>query len=425
MSGWRWRRMAVAGVAGVACVAAAGCGESRSAAGVQGPYAKDVAEAMPKVERATGLRFKRAPTVESRTRAQVRAFLERKFNDELPQKELAGIERAYKRLGVIPESMALRPYLLNLLGEQVAGFYDPGTKTLYVVEGASDAMLAATLNHELVHALQDQYVNLDSIQKIEGDNDRQSAAQAVIEGQAQLESMKIVLGTGDIASRLPGGWDRVRETIRENQASMPIFANAPMFLQETLLFPYLSGAEFMRQFESRRPGRVPYDSMPLSTEQILHVDAYFPRRAAAPRLVLPPLGGVTDAYENDLGEFEMRLFLYQHLQDQSAAARGAAGWNGDRYVVFRAGGGDAIAWASTWDSAVDAAEFHDLLDKVITKRFPGASARGSGTSKRYDAAGRSIAISTALVGGRPAVLYVDVPAGARTDVFELTRVQVR
>ena len=56
--------------------------------------------------------------------------------------------------------------MLELLTEQVVGYYDPATKVLYVVDGAEPAMVNVTVTHELVHALQDQYLNLDSIQKI-------------------------------------------------------------------------------------------------------------------------------------------------------------------------------------------------------------------------------------------------------------------
>ena len=98
-----------------------------------------------------------------------------------------------------------------------------------------------------MHALQDQYISLDSIQKVRDDNDRQAAAQAVFEGQAVTSRSPAMLGGTNIAINLPGGWDRVRDMIRESQSSMPIFAAAPDVIQETLIFPYLSGAEFVPQ----------------------------------------------------------------------------------------------------------------------------------------------------------------------------------
>jgi hypothetical protein len=414
---------------GLAALAACGRDGGANGAGTAnaGPYAKEVGEAVPRIEKALGLPFKTPPKVERRSKDEVRTFLTRKFNESMPAAELSGIERTYRRFGLISDSLQLRPFMLELLTEQVVGYYDPATKVLYVVDGADPAMIGVTVTHELVHALQDQYLNLDSIQKITGDNDRQVAAQAVIEGQATFEQVQAMLGSSNLAAALPGGWDRVRDMIREGQSSMPVFSSAPMIIQETLIFPYLSGAEFMRRFEETNPGGVPFDSMPVSTEQILHAQSYFERRDVPTRITLPELGGGARAiYANNLGEFETRLFLFQHLQDQNAAIRGAAGWDGDRYALFETQGGDGIAWVTTWDSKIDAGEFFDLMDTLILKRFRGAKPKAATSESRtYDVGGRTIQVTTTEVDGRPVVLYLDVPAGAPTTVVDLTSVTLQ
>jgi hypothetical protein len=392
-----------------------------------GPYAKQVDEAVPRIEKAMGLPFKTAPRVERRSKDEVRTFLMQKFNESMPAAEISGIERTYRRFGLISDTLQLRPFMLELLTEQVVGYYDPAAKVLYVVDGADPAMVSVTVSHELVHALQDQYLNLDSIQKITGDNDRQVAAQAVIEGQATFEQVQAMLGTNNLAGRLPGGWDRVRDMIREGQSAMPVFSAAPMIIQETLIFPYLSGAEFMRHFEEVRPGKVPFGEMPLSTEQILHTPSYFESPDPPTVVTLPELaGGAKSVYSNNLGEFETRLFLFQHLQDQNGAIRGAAGWDGDRFVLFDTKGGDGIAWVTVWDSRIDAGEFYDLVDTSILKRYRNAKPRAATSDARtYDVGGRTIQLNTTEVGGRPVVLYLDVPAGAPTDALDLTKVTLR
>ena len=84
-----------------------------------------------------------------------------------------------------------RAFMLELLSEQVVGYYDPAKKVLYVVDGAPEEMVNVTIAHELVHALQDQYINLDSLEKLTYDSDRQTAMQTVIEGQATFaEAMR-------------------------------------------------------------------------------------------------------------------------------------------------------------------------------------------------------------------------------------------
>jgi len=392
----------------------------------EGPYGKQVADAIPKIENAVGLKYKHPPKVETRSKEQVREFVMAQIKDSVAAKEMQGMSATYKRLGMIPDSLDLPKFLVDLLEEQIVGFYDPKTKVLYVVTDAPKEALGITITHELVHALQDQYISLDSTQQTQGQNDRSSAAQAVFEGQAVYEQVAVMLGGANVATNLPGGWDRVREMIPENQSSMPIFARAPLVIQETLIFPYLSGAEFVRNFTDRNPGKSIYDDMPVSTEQVLHPSAFFGKRDDPTQITLPPLKGATPVYENTLGEFETRLFLFQHLNDQNTAVQGAAGWDGDRFVLFNTPQGQGIAWASVWDSPTDASEFYDAIGKAIEKRYGVTSSAAAGaTSKSYSGAGRSIQLVTDEIGGRPVVLYVDVPAGANPGVIDFSAIKLK
>ncbi len=391
----------------------------------EGPYAAQVTEAVPMIEKAVGLKFKSAPKLETRSKAQVREFIARQFTEPKALSDLAGEEKAYKRLGMIPDTLKLQPFIMSLLEEQIVGYYDPKTKVLYIVEGSAKDAVGVTVPHELVHALQDQYVSLDSIQKIEGSNDRRTAAQAVFEGQAVYEQISVMLGGANVAINLPGGWDRVRELIRDSQASMPIFAGAPMVIQETLIFPYLSGAEFVRNYKERKPGAVLYDDMPASTEQILHPSSFFGTRDAPTTIVLGPLANATEIYQNTLGEFETRLFLFEHLKDQNEAVRGATGWDGDRYVVVNTPQGEGLVFFTVWDSSVDAGEFYDIAGQGIEKRFKtkGVTAADK-LSKSYTAGGRSLKLTTAEIGGRPVVIYVDLPAGANASIVQPAQVRM-
>lgn len=384
----------------------------------EGPYAEEVAQAVPMIEKAVGLKFKVPPKVEMRSKAQVREFVLKQFTEAQAVSDIAGQEAAYKRLGMIPDTLKLQPFLTNLLEEQIVGYYDPRTKVLYIVEGAAKDIAGITITHELVHTLQDQYISLDSVQKIRDDNDRLASAQSVFEGQAVYEQIAIMLGGSNIAINLPGGWDRIRDLIRESQASMPIFAAAPRLIQETLIFPYLSGAEFYRNYKERKPGTVIYQDMPVSTEQIIHPAAFFVNRDAPTRVSLGTLSNATSTYQNGIGEFETRLFLFEHLNDQNEAVRGASGWDGDRYAIVSTPQGPGIAWLTVWDSPVEAGEFYHIAGQSIEKRFSTKPATGSGELlKRYAAAGRTIQLSTTEVAGRPVVIYADVPAGANANII--------
>ena len=402
-----------------------GCTKEPSGA-YKGPYEREVNIAIPAIEKSAGFPFKRMPKVETRSKDEVRGYLEKKFAESSPALELAGTERAYKLLGLLPDSLDLRKFMLKLLAEQVVGYYDPATKVLYVVQGVDKKdggeLIQITIAHELVHALQDQYVNLDSLEKLHGENDRQAAMQAVMEGQATYEQLASMVG-GQSALNMPGSWDRVRRVIRDSQGSMPIFASAPLLIQETLLFPYLSGAGFVKAFKERRPGQAPYAPLPQSTEQILHPEKFFDLVDAPIRFRLPKPNTGSVVLENELGEFETRLFLYQHLKDLGVAGQGSDGWGGDRYMVVSTGGGAAISWLSLWDTPVDAAQFRDAAERTIERRFGVAvGAGGTGNTRRFTAKGRTIELTAAMVLGKAAVLYTDVPAGTSTNLIDLANV---
>ena len=419
-------RALLAAVAALCLVTAC---DRRPKRGGDGPYADRVADIVPKLEKSTGLRFKTPPKVETRSKAEVRQFLERTFAESQGAKDLAAKSAVSKRLGMLPDTLDVRKLYVDLLTEQIVGFYDPKTKVLYVVDGAAPEEAGFVVGHELVHALQDQYFNLDSLQNVQGDDDGVLAAQSVMEGQAVYEQLSTELGAGNVAERLPGGWDRIRQEIRERQGSMPVFAAAPTLIQEGLIFPYLSGAEFMRRFKAHRPGQSPYGDMPASSEQILHEPAYFGATRDRPlHVTLPALAGATTSYENDFGEFETRLFLFQHLGDQNAAIRGAAGWGGDRYALMDTPRGQGLVWVSVWDTPVDAAEFDDLLGQAVAKRYgvkQPSSAGSGGGARSYDVGGRHITVSAAEVQGRPAVIYTDFPTGANVGALDPSKVGVR
>ena len=403
----------------------AGC-DRREYYGAEG-LQRRVDRAVPQIEEATGLKFKTPPTLQTRSRAEVRDFLLTKFNESTPAEQLRGEEIAYKLFGLLPDTMDLRRFLLELLTEQIVGYYDPETKVLYIVEGAADDITGVTITHELVHALQDQYVNLDSIQKLKGNSDRAAAAQAVLEGHATYKQMEIMLGSSNLATRLEGGWDRVRESIRESNTAMPIFSSAPMAIQETLLFPYLSGAEYVRRFERHRDKATIFDSLPASTEQILSEESYFGATRDNPTDITlpPPRSGADAVHEESMGEFGTRLFVYQHTKSLPDAVGAAHGWDGDRYRVIRVGEETGIVWMTVWDSATDAAQFVDAVGQGIGKRYrtgaPSVTRRGVRT---YTGRDRTVVITPSEVGGRNVVMYVDVPTGTSPSVIDPARISI-
>jgi hypothetical protein len=356
-----------------------------------------VQQMMPAVERAMGLRFRQQPVVLRRSRAQVHDYVIHKFDDDLPPAELAGAQAAYRLFGLIPDTLDLRRSMIDLLTEQVAGYFDPDSNALFIPVDIDPSQARLVISHELVHALQHQYLNLDSLVELKRQNDRRSAAQAILEGQATLAQVLVLMPEQKIDS-LPNLWN-LRSALDGAQPEMKVFASAPLWLRESLIFPYLGGAEFVRWFDREYPGKEPFGAlMPISTEQILH-----PARYAAgdrpDRLTFESVAPSVVRYEDDLGEFEIRLLLEQHLGDDSVAARLAEGWDGDRYVVLHTGsaaGGDVLVWYTGWDDRAAATRFAKGLTRAWAKRRAGSR-------------GRRSEIKQLLVSGVPVVRLVDAP----------------
>jgi hypothetical protein len=350
------------------------------------------ADVIPRVEHTVGLSFREPPAIAIRDRGAVERYLIGRLDEEYPADEMANIATAYRLFGLIPDTLDLRAVLLAVLAEQVVGYYDPDSVTLYVVEGADPAQIRLVLAHELVHALQGQYMPLDSLLELRQENDRQMAAQAVLEGQATLASLTAMFDEERLRD-LGSFWGDVRSMIRDEQERMPVFAGAPLILREGLLFPYLAGADFMRWFGETYPDTLPFGPrMPQSTEQILYTDRYQEgdvpvklRFAAAPHA-----GDVL--YEDTWGQFETRIILRELTGSESLSNAGALGWEGDRFAVYRHASGDALVWWSVWETEQAAYKFAAMLERTWGRE------------------GRRWAVRRELAVGLPGVVLVDAPA---------------
>jgi hypothetical protein len=203
--------------------------------------------------------------------------------------------------------------------------------------------------------------------------------------------------------------------------------SAPILLKETLLFPYLTGATHVMEFKTRMPGGWPFDSLPESTEQVLNADKYFGTRDRPTTVTLPEARTGSIIYENDLGEFETRMYLYEHARDNTMAAHASAGWDGDRFVLLSLGNDrEALVWATVWDSAIDQAEFVDALGVTLPRRYRGLKLTTTTDGvRKYQGAGRLIEVRALTIDGRPVVCVVDVPEGASTALMDQSRIRLQ
>jgi hypothetical protein len=304
------------------------------------------------------------------------------------------VEAAYRLFGLLPDTVDLGQLLLALYTEQVAGYYDPDSSALFAVGAEDRSQLRLVMAHELIHALQHQYLPLDSLLGQQGNGDALAAAQAVLEGQATLASIRVLTPGRDVTAQ-PGFWETYRGQVAEQQRRMPVFANAPLVLREGLLFPYVAGAALMRWWSDTRSTPLPaVAELPRSTEQVLH-----PERLAlgdAPVTVRFTDSAPGLLYEDTLGELEAHILLAVLRGADQVAYDLALGWGGDRYRAVTTAAGPALVWVTVWDDG----RYANRIAAELEARFTGVVRPG------YRAA-----VDRMEADGRPVVRLVHAPAG--------------
>jgi uncharacterized protein YbdZ (MbtH family) len=333
---------------------------------------------MPRIERLSGLDRIGVLRLRLQSRSAARQYVEQRLDTELPPARLEGIRRTYVALGLLPDTLDLRALLLDLYTEQVLGYYDPRAGTLYVLEGEDLVALRPVLAHELVHALQDQHTNIDSLVAKERGNDRQTAAHAALEGHAMLVMFALL---AEEASRrdidpasLPNPADELGPALAAQNEEFPVFRRAPAVIRETLLFPYVRGADFVHQlWRSMSPSErypAPIDTLlPQSTAQVMRPLERFIQQRGDPievKLDAPPAGWRV-LHEDTFGQLETAIFLDEHLGE--AARASAHGWAGDRYMlVADPSGAEVLHWVSAWESEAEANRFAATVRAAAGRR---------------------------------------------------------
>jgi hypothetical protein len=292
--------------------------------------------------------------------------------------------------GLLPRNYALKDLYLDLYSEQIAGFYDNETKEMFVVQGASfGGTERMTYAHEFTHVLQDQNYDLRNGLKLDDDYCKEeteycAAVTALVEGDATLtESRWLQTYATD--------QDRADIQAFYSEYRSPVYDAAPEYMQKDFLFAYMQGLEFVSSLVDRGGfGMImeAYRNPPVSTEQILHPDKY---PADAPVKVDMPdfksaLGdGWKELDSNVLGEWYTFLVLSYgddpaHRVPERTARAAAAGWGGDRYLVYIRESDKAVVLAlqSRWDTENDAREFYDAMKRYGESRWgSGGTADGS------------------------------------------------
>lgn len=319
------------------------------------------------------------------SRDAIVARLREKTAHEYPPGEIVLEGELYKRLGLLPDAMDYEQTMFSLLEEQVAGFYDPDEQTLYIADWLPAMAQPVTMAHEITHALQDQHFHIGQYtHHVRGRGDAQTAAMAVIEGDATAAMLDYAMAPmGRHARDLPNVVGMIASQLQG--ADQQRLREAPRALRETLLFPYLAGLDLCVRALRAGDGYSQVDALlahpPDSTEQVLHAEKLAAREApvTVAAVVPPALAGEYElAYHDVAGEMGARLFFYTGVPDERAHAA-AQGWGGDHAVLLVPRGSMARVGDAGVSLTADALPRDVMLWTVVMD--PVAGARGAAADR--------------------------------------------
>ena len=312
----------------------------------------------------------------AQSRSEIERMIVKNLDADTTPAEMRATEVLLKAFGLAPADFAYRSFLIKLLTEQVAGYYDPKAQQFYLADWIEIDGQKPVMAHELTHALQDQHFNLKRFEKWpKGDSDAELAAHALIEGDATL-AMSLYLSKHPLIAIA---------FIRSSQeTSAEQFKQAPRALQQSLLFPYQEGSSWATKVYRRGGWAMvseAFTKLPQSTEQILHVEKYFSYEPPV-KVTLPSLARVLGPgwkrIDNDVnGEWGYYLVLDEYLNNVPDSKSAAAGWGGDRFAIYQGPQPSDVFLAqhTVWDTAADAKEFFDAYLQRSQKRYSDSSTK--------------------------------------------------
>jgi hypothetical protein len=336
----------------------------------------DIDDIVAELAEITGLAVKRAVPHETIDRDRLRRYLEQRFAEAVKPEELREEELVLKKFGLIPQDFDLKANTLDLLTEQAAAFYDYRKKRLYLVNSPSVSIQQTVLVHELAHALADQHFDLAKfLEAGDSSDDAQMARMAVMEGQASWLMTEYTARQAGRSIKDMGSMLRAMSgSIDVSGGEYPVLEATPLYLRETLLFPYTKGLLFQQDVvvkSGKEAFRQVFRAPPASTQQILHSDKYF----AGVKPLRPPVPALATAREyrklseGSVSELDHDILLRQYAAKSAGDA--AQAWAGGSYQLWEHKKDNrlVLAYVSEWESEEAASRFFDLYRLVLAGKW--------------------------------------------------------
>ncbi len=329
------------------------------------------------------------------SRDEVVAYLQKSMSEDKDAKRLRRSESVLKKFGLLPQDFDLGKFLVGLLKEQIAGYYDPKTKVVNLLDWVDVAAQRPVLAHELTHALQDQSFNLDKWMTktdidlqtkrrptpLEVQNDETSEArQAVVEGQAMAVLVDYMLRpTGQSLVNSPEVAKALEDGMLAGTPDSIQFRSAPIYLREALTFPYRYGLEFeaalLRAGGKQKAYADAFLNPPHTSRQIMEPKTYLSNERIEP-LPLPDFKHIFKNYKRfdigAIGEFDVAVLIDQYA-GADASRELYPGWRGGYYYAAQPKKDPAaplgLLYVSRWSDPARAEHFAAIYANYLPKRY--------------------------------------------------------
>ncbi|HEY7096176.1 MAG TPA: hypothetical protein VH437_05600 [Terriglobales bacterium] len=330
------------------------------------------------------------------SRDEVVSYLQKHMSEDEDAQRLQRSELVLKKFGLIPRDFDLQKYLVAILREQVAGYYDPKAKVVNLLDWVDTEQQKPVMAHELTHALQDQSFGLEDWMRAGAadladkrnevtpediENDEVSTArQAVVEGQAMVVLIDYMLEpTGQSLLESPQIAEALKQGMLVGTADSPQFIGAPVYLKEALVFPYRYGLDFeaalLKQGGKEKAFAGVFKNPPRSTREIMEPETYLDGEHLK-AMPLPDFNKVFKGHElfdiGAVGEFDVAMLVDQFAGTETSNEM-YPHWRGGYYYAVKTKGDPAaplgLVYASRWADPGTAAQFAAIYAKSLNERY--------------------------------------------------------
>ena len=374
---------------------------------------KSVDELIKFASQETGLPIRHEVKRTLTTRTAVEKYLTEKFNDDEDAKRMQRGEIVLKKFGLLDRDFNLKPFMLALLKEQIAGYYDSKTKTVYMLDWIDPETQKPVLAHELTHALQDQHTDLDKwgdqtppdvSHTVNEDNEHlakdemDTARTAALEGQAMAVFLDYALKpSGKSITKNPEVLDQLEDQMQSGDDS-PVMARAPILLSESLLFPYKDGLSFEQDVWMDKGKEAAFsgvlDRPPASSWEVINPRDY-EQSKQSPVLLMPNVHPLLDktysAYDiGQVGQLDLRI-LAKIFGGEAAARDLTPAWDGGIYWAGQLISAKtaaqqastksiALLYLSAWKSPASATIFAHMYADQLGRKYSGVKLQPADTT---------------------------------------------